>query len=226
MIERAFSRFFAPLLCASLIPAAALAQTQSKGFYVTIYGQHSQIGSSNTNESGALGGGSGLRAEFGSGTGFGGDIGYRYGNGWAAELEWNYRRHSLDRLLQGSSNLARDGDFASNILLINGLRRFAAKGAWTPYAGAGIGWVQEIDIDISPSSGSAERGYSSSSKIALQLIGGVEYTLTPQWRLTADARWLRAGSVRLNNEVGNPGGSAGPLKYNPLSVQVGIRRSF
>jgi opacity protein-like surface antigen len=213
MIERAFSRFFAPLLCASLIPAAALAQTQSKGFYVTIYGQHSQIGSSNTNESGALGGGSGLRAEFGSGTGFGGDIGYRYGNGWAAELEWNYRRHSLDRLLQGSSNLARDGDFASNILLINGLRRFAARGAWTPYAGAGIGWVQEIDIDISPSSGSAERGYSSS-------------TLTPQWRLTADARWLRAGSVRLNNEVGNPGGSAGPLKYNPLSVQVGIRRSF
>jgi opacity protein-like surface antigen len=226
MFHRAFSRFFIPLLCAGMAPAAALAQTDSKGFYVTVYGQHSRIGSSNMAESGTLGAGVGLRAEFASGTGFGGDIGYRYGNGWAAEVEWNYRRHSLDSLRRGSANLSRDGDFASNILLINGLRRFAAKGAWTPYAGAGIGWVQEIDIDISPSSGGAERGYSSSSKIALQLIGGVEYTLTPKWRLTADARWLRVGSVRLNNETGNPGGSAGPLKYNPFSVQVGIRRSF
>ncbi len=226
MFQRVFPRLLFPLLCTSLTPAAALAQTDSKGFYFTVYGQHSRIGSSNMAESGTLGAGSGLRAEFASGTGFGGDIGYRYGNGWAAEVEWNYRRHSLDSLRRGSANLSRDGDFASNILLINGLRRFAAKGAWTPYAGAGIGWVQEIDIDISPSSGGAERGYSSGSKAALQLIGGVEYTLTPQWRLTADARWLRVGSVRLNNETGNPGGSAGPLKYNPFSVQVGIRRSF
>jgi hypothetical protein len=175
MFHRAFSRFFIPLLCAGMAPAAALAQTDSKGFYITVYGQHSRIGSSNMAESGTLGAGVGLRAEFASGTGFGGDIGYRYGNGWAAEVEWNYRRHSLDSLRRGSANLSRDGDFASNILLINGLRRFAAKGAWTPYAGA---------------------------------------------------RWLRVGSVRLNNETGNPGGSAGPLKYNPFSVQVGIRRSF
>ena len=61
---------------------------------------------------------------------------------------------------------------------------------------------------------------------AFQLVGGAEYAITPKWRLTADARWLRVGSVRLDNEVGNPGGGAGPLKYNPLSVQVGLRYSF
>jgi opacity protein-like surface antigen len=226
MFQRSLTYFIGHLLCASLMPAAAMAQADSKGFYATIYAQQSRIGSSNFTESGTQGAGNGLRAEFGSGLGFGGDIGYRYGNGWASEIEWNYRRYSLDALRQGSSNLTRDGDFASNILLINGLRRFSMGGGWTPYVGAGIGWVQEIDIDLTPSNAGAERGYSASSKSALQLIGGVEYELTPRWRLTADARWLRVGSVRLDNEVGNPGGSASPLKYNPISVQVGLRYSF
>lgn len=219
------SPWLGPLLCASLLPAAALAQVEPKGFYGTLYGQYSRIGSSNFTESGALGAGSGLYAEFGAGFGWGGDFGWRYGNGWAAEVEWNYRSHGLDALRRGGTQLARDGDFASNTLLINGLRRFPTAGAWTPYLGAGIGWVQEIDIDITPSAGGAERGYAT-SKFAFQLIAGVEYALTPQWRLTADARWLRVGSVRLNNEEGNGGGSAGPLDYNPFSVQVGVRYSF
>lgn len=220
------SRWLGPLLCLALTPTATLAQAEPKGFYATIYGQFSRISASNLNESGTLGAGNGLRAEFGRGAGFGGDIGWRYGNGWAAEVEWNYRRHALDALRQGSVPLARDGDFASNILLINGLRRFASGGGWTPYLGVGIGWVEEIDIDITPGSGGAERGYSSGSKAVLQLTAGVEYALTPPWRLTADARWLRAGSVRLDNEAGNPGGSIGPLRYNPLSVQFGVRYSF
>ena len=224
MLYRSLSRFVGSVLFASLVPAAVMAEP--KGFYATIYGQHSRIGASNFTESGALGAGAGLRAEFSSGIGFGGDIGYRYGNGWAAEFEWNYRRHSLDALRQAGSNLARDGDFASNILLVNGLRRFNMSAGWTPYVGAGIGWVQEIDLDITPSNAGAERGYSAGSKTAVQLIGGVEYAFTQNWRLTADARWLRVGSVRLDNEAGNPGGSANPLTYKPLSIQVGIRRSF
>jgi opacity protein-like surface antigen len=226
MFKQVRSRFLIPLLWASVLPGAAHAQVEPKGFYATIYGQYSRIGSSDLTESGALGAGSGLRAEFGNGAGFGGDFGYRYGNGWAAEVEWNYRRHTLDALRQAGTSVARDGDFASNILLINGMRRFASGGAWTPYVGAGLGWVQEIDIDITPGGGSGSRGYSAGSKAAVQLLGGAEYALTPKWRLTADARWLRVGSVRLDNEVGNPGGKAGPLKYNPLSVQVGLRYSF
>lgn len=225
MFQRSLSRLLGPLLCVSLLPASALAQAEPKGFYATIYGQGSQITSSNLTESGARGAGTGLRAEFGNGYGFGGDFGYRYGNGWAAEVEWNYRSHALDTLKKGSVTIASDGDYASNTLLINGLRRFPSGGAWTPYLGAGIGWVQEIDIDLTPSTGGAERSYST-SKFAFQLIAGTEYAITPQWRLTADARWLRVGSVQLDNEAGNSGGTIGPLKYNPFSVQVGVRYSF
>ena len=68
--------------------------------------------------------------------------------------------------------------------------------------------------------------FPASSEFAYQLIAGVEYALSPQWRLTADTRWLRVGSVRLDNEVANAGGTAGPLTYNPFSVQVGVRYSF
>jgi opacity protein-like surface antigen len=225
MFQRCLTRLLGPVLVAGLIPAAALAQTEPKGFYATIYGQASRISSSNLTEAGTQGAGNGLRAEFSNGVGFGGDIGYRYGNGWAAEVEWNYRRHDLDALNKGGVTVARDGDFASNTLLINGLRRFPTAGAWIPYLGAGIGWVQEIDIDIKPSAGGSERGYST-NKFAVQLIAGTEYAITPKWRLTADARWLRVGSVRLDNETGNPGGTIGPLTYNPFSVQVGLRYSF
>lgn len=221
------SRASIPLcLSASLLPATALAQLEQKGFYVTLYGQYSQIGSSSFSESGALGAGTGLRAEFGSGAGFGGDLGWRYGNGWAAEIEWNYRSHSLDTLKQGVTTLSSKGDFASNTFLINGLRRFPTGGAWTPYVGAGVGWVQEIDIDFTPSAGGATRSYSEGGKFAFQPIAGIEYALTSKWRVTADARWLRVGSVRMDNAAGNAGGRVDSLSYNPFSVQVGLRYSF
>jgi len=218
-------RVLAPLLM-TLLPTAALAQTEPKGFYVTAYGQYSRIGSSTFVESGASGAGGGLSAGFGRGLGLGADIGYRYGNGWAAEVEWNYRSHALKSLRQGVATLASDGDFASNTLLINGLRRFVSASPWTPYLGAGIGWVQEIDIDIKPAVGGADRGYSAGSKVAFQLIAGVEYALTPNWRLTGDARWLRIGTVAMDNETGNAGGSLRSLEYNPVSVQIGVRYSF
>jgi len=225
MFLRHSSRYVGPLLV-SLLPAVALAQTEPKGFYVTGYAQYSRIGSSTFTESGAFGAGSGLNAEFSGGRGLGGDIGYRYGNGWAAEVEWNYRSHKLSSLRQGGATVAREGDFASNILLINGLRRFISASPWTPYVGAGIGWVQEIDIDLKPAAGGVERSYSASTKAAFQLIAGVEYALTQNWRLTADARWLRVGSVQMDNESGNTGGAVRSLDYNPISVQVGVRYSF
>jgi outer membrane protein len=226
MFSRPSCRYVGPLLCAMLLPATAWAQSEQKGFYVTLYGQYSTLGSSTFTESGPAGAGSGLQAEFSAGTGWGGDFGWRYGNGWAAEVEWNYRSHPLDSLRRAGVNVASDGDFASNTILLNGLRRFPGGGAWTPYLGAGLGWVQEIDIDIKPTGGNVERGYSASSKFAVQLIAGTEYAITPNWRLTADARWLRVGSVTLDNEAANRGGTAGPLDYNPFSVQVGVRYAF
>lgn len=202
----------------------AWGQTEPRGFYATVYTQASKLGAASFDEIGNAGFGTGLRASFGTGLGLGGDIGYRYGNGWASELEWNWRRHDLKSLQRGGSTLATRGDFASNIIFVNGLRRFVGQtGGWTPYVGAGLGWVQEIDFDIN--SGGTERAWSQNGKVAVQLIGGVEIPLGGAWRLATDVRLLRVGNVELPAEEGVTGRLTQP-RYNPISVQVGLRRAF
>ncbi len=211
--------------CIAATALPSVAATEPRGYYATIYTQASQLGSTSFDaiDSGVTGFGSGLTAKFDTGFGFGGDIGFRYGNGWAAEVEWNYRRHDL-KSLSGSTPAVNDGDFASNIIFINGLRRFpGAPGSWTPYVGAGIGWVQEIDLDLN--SGSTERAWSKQGKIGLQLIAGAEMPMTKDWKLTADVRMLRLGSVELPAEEGVTGRLSKP-DYNPVSIQIGLRRMF
>jgi hypothetical protein len=213
-------------LCGGLALASTpvLAQIEPRGFYATLYAQASWLGSTSFDEVGNAGFGTGLKATFGAGLGLGGDLGFRYGNGWAAEFEWNWRRHDLKSVSRGSATLATDGDFASNILFVNVLRRFpGAIGGSTPYVGFGIGYVQEIDFDIN--SGGAERAWSEQGKLGLQLIGGIEVPLGQAWRLAADVRVLRVGSVELQAEEGVAGRLAKP-RYNPVSVQVGLRRTF
>jgi opacity protein-like surface antigen len=209
--------------CIAVTTLPTLAATEPRGYYATIYAQASRLSSTSFDESGTGGLGAGLTAKFDMGFGFGGDIGFRYGNGWAAEVEWNYRRHDL-KSLSGSTTTVNDGDFASNIFFINGLRRFpSASGGWTPYVGAGIGWVQEIDFDLN--SGGTDRAWSKQGKVGLQLIAGAEIPMSKDWRLTADVRMLRLGSVELPAEEGVTGWLSKP-DYNPVSVQLGLRRMF
>jgi opacity protein-like surface antigen len=206
------------------VSTAALAAGEARGFYATAYVQASRLSSTTFDEVGNAGFGAGLRADFGTGVGLGGDIGYRHGNGWATELEWNWRRHGLQSVQRAGSTLSTDGDFASNIIFVNGLRRFAPQGTgWTPYAGAGIGWVQEIDFDIN--SPGLDRAWSDQGQVALQLIAGGEFPLARDWRLTGDLRLLRVGRVELPAEEGVSGRLSSP-RYHPLSVQVGLRRTF
>jgi opacity protein-like surface antigen len=207
------------IVAALMLPTGAIAQTESQGFYVSAYGQLSRLTSTRFDLAGASNARTPATAEFDNGFGAGGDLGYRYGNGWAAEIEWNYRSHDLKSLTAGGATLTSEGDFASNIILVNGLRRFP-RGVWTPYAGLGVGWVQEIDLDLEgPSAGS----YNRRGEWAAQLIAGVEYALSERFLLTADLRYLRVGSVELDG----PGGARlSSPQYNPLSAQVGLRYRF
>lgn len=210
--------------CIAATTLPTLASAEPKGFYASIYAQASRLGSTSFAEIGSAGFGSGLNASFDAGLGFGGDIGYRYGNGWAAEVEWNYRRHDLKTLQRAGTTLVTDGDFASNIFFINGLRRFpSASGGWTPYVGAGVGWVQEIDFDLN--SAGTNRAWAKQGKLGLQLIGGAEIPISKDWRLTADVRVLRLGSIEMPAEKGVTGRLSKP-DYNPVSVQIGLRRNL
>lgn len=205
---------------AVLWPLGASAQASDRGWYATLYGSYSRLGSTDLAESSL---GSGLKASFDGGFGFGGAWGWRYGNGWAAELEWDYRRHNIGSLRDASgTTLGRDGDYASNILFVNAIYRLPARGGWTPLFGAGVGWLQEIDFDLE--GGSVAQSYSRRGETGLQFIAGLERDLGRGWSLTGQARWLRVGKVTLGAE-----GAAGTLegaRYDPLSLHLGVTRRF
>lgn len=205
---------------ALLLPLAATAQAPDRGWYVSLYASHSRLSSTDLSESSI---GSGLKARFDGGYGIGGALGWRYGNGWAAELEWDYRRHNVASLRDAAgATLGRDGDYASNILFVNGIYRLPARGGWTPLVGAGLGWLQEIDFDLE--GGSVAQSYSRRGETGVQFIAGLERDLGGGWAAAGQIRWLRVGSVRLGAE--GAVGSIDGARYDPLSLHLGVTRRF
>jgi outer membrane protein W len=206
------------LVGAFAVSLAATAQDKP-GLYLNVYGGSSSLASTTLTESrtalGVLEG----QAKFGSGMGAGGAFGYRYGNGFAAEVAWDYRGHDIKRI----GNTAVDGDFASTVLFVNGYYRFDKVGAVRPFVGAGLGYITEIDIDITR--GAVEQEYSRRGGLALQAMVGGEVDLTDAWSLTGDLRWTRLNTGAFKST--NPGAAVlNKPKYQPVSLNVGLTYRF
>lgn len=201
-----------------LICLPAVAQEKA-GLYLSAYGGSSTLGSTNISESRpALPTISG-KADFGSGKGLGGAFGYRYGNGWAAEVAWDYRGHDVKRI----GNTPVTGDFASTVLFVNGYYRFQKIGSVRPFVGLGLGLVTEMDIDISR--GAASQEYSRRGGLATQAILGGEVDLSDRWSLSADVRLSRMSSGTF--KAANLGTSIdGKPKYQPTSLNFGLTYKF
>jgi outer membrane protein W len=213
---------FAIVIASGLTSPTVHASSQDPaGWYGNLFAGPSNLGSTSLTETRNPGGSLGDRAEFGSGFGFGGALGYRYGNGWAAEVAWDYRRHSLKKL--GGTTV--DGDFASNTLFLNGYYRFAKWGEVRPFVGAGVGWTQEIDVDIQRAGRSLS--YSRSGAAAVQLMFGGEVDLSNRWSVVADLRMMRVSAGNLKLEDGVTGGTiTGSPRYRPVSLNLGVTYRF
>lgn len=159
------------------------------------------------------------KASFDGGIGLGGAIGQRYGNGWAAEVAWDYRSHDLKRI--GGERVS--GDFASTAVFINGYYRFQKVGMIRPYVGGGVGYATEIDMDVSRDG--AEQEYSRRGGLALQAILGGEMELTERWSVSADVRWMRLGSGSFKSTNAGAELSGNP-KYQPTALHVGVAYQF
>lgn len=215
-------------LCASFLVAATVTLAafdtsahDVSGFYSTIYVGPSILPSTNLTETRSGSTTSTGRARFDSGFGAGGAFGYRYGNGLAAEIAFDYRSHSLNRL--GGASV--EGDFASKTLFLNGYYRFAKWGVVRPFAGAGVGWTQEIDLDIKRDGRAIS--YSRSGALALQGILGGEVELSERWSLVGDLRVMQIGSGRFKTETQGTGGAiSGNLGYSPISANFGLSYRF
>lgn len=148
----------------------------------------------------------------------GGAIGYAYPDSpFRAELEYTYRSGTVSDL---GASVGSGGDFASTSLLLNGYYVFDTGAQFTPYVGAGIGYVTEIDFDVEDAIGADE--FSETGLFGYQLMAGAEYPVTDQLAVFAEARYFSMDSPELKSESG------GTLRadYDTLDIVTGVTWSF
>ena len=181
------------------------------GFYLKAFGGVSALSSSDIE----IGGGTDSETSFSTGSIAGGAFGYGYGTSpWSAEIEFAYRTGD-------SKGGATDGgDFASTAVMLNGVWNAPSSGKLTPYLGAGIGYVTEIDFDVVSGANAGE--YSDRGGVAGQIFAGVSYAVTEQFSAFGEVRYFDAGSRTLDG----PGGATIGADYATLDAIIGIGYSF
>ena len=206
-------------LAAAGFPAA---HATEPGWYLSAHGGLSEL-SDVSGEAAGIDGASG-RVDVSLDTGFtaGLALGKRLDARWSLELAWEYRSNDSE------TDIARtlrfdDGNYASNAFYLNGIYHVTVRGAWEPYVGVGIGWLQEIDIDLENSGG--EQSYTSDGDVGYQLFAGTHYNLSDRWAVNAELRYSAFTDLDLDAE-GRRDGSLTGLDYEPLTLQIGVLFRF
>lgn len=161
-----------------------------------------------------------IEIELEQGMVLGAAFGYRYNTKIAVELAWEYRSNDSESTVGASTYPA--GNYASNIFYLNTIYFFDSFGTFTPYAGAGVGWVQEIDIDLE--SAGIENSFSNSGTFTYQGFAGVEYKFSSAWSAHTELRHAGGKSGDLKNE--QTADLLGDFNYKPFTWQVGVKYSF
>lgn len=144
-------------------------------------------------------------------------LAYQFDEHWSAEFAWDYRSaQSSVRLADGE--FYEEGNFASNLLYLNGRYHFVTEGMLSPYLGAGFVLGQEIDLDLEQNG--VEASFSSSGDIGAQLIGGTSWAVSNRLNLNAEVRYSHVGAVEMDSETAG----SGQVKadYTPVTVQLGL----
>lgn len=150
-------------------------------------------------------------------------LGYEYSNGVRAEVYWEYRTNDSSTAIYESDSIL-EGNLASSVIFANGYYPIYRNNAWQLFVGAGLGWVQELDIDLEE--GSFERSYSGDGELAYQLMTQLEYQLSKTLSISSELRWLDVSSPSLDAEEGGALGVVDNFDYNPISFGVSIQYRF
>ncbi|WP_424966531.1 outer membrane protein [Dinoroseobacter sp. S375] len=206
----AFSSLSCTVLTAALLTSFALPAVADGSFYIRGFGGVSML--SDTDLSGATPGDTG----FDRGQILGGAIGYDYaGSPFRSEIEYTYRTGDAD----GGAGVR--GDFASTTLAVNGYYDFAprAGGRVTPYLGAGLAYITEVDFDVE--GGNAPGEYNDTGNIGFQIMLGAAYALSEQWSVNGELRYFDAG----RQDLSGPGGRL-KADYQTVDLIIGTTFTF
>jgi len=200
----------------------ALAEDGGK-WYGKLYGGASSLGDQSIKQTGVAANGATGKIKNDSGFMLGGSVGYHYTNNFSVEVAWDYTSNDSKTNFSDGTNF-NEGDFASNIFFLNGRYTFEpmATTKIRPYLGAGLGYVQEIDIDLE--SGGVERSYSQDGEFAYQLMAGITYPITEAIDFDAGLRYVRADSIKFERESGD--GELRKVDYDPILFTIGLSYKF
>ncbi len=209
------------VLAALSLPINSMAAEDS-GWFVRPFIGASQMSdlSADTRNLGSLDGSASLDLDSGFNAGIG--IGYRYNPRVAVEVAWDYRSNDSSVVLADDSEFS-SGDYASNMFYLNGFYfPEVASEKWSPYLGAGLSVMQEIDLDLE--SNGNETSLSGSGDVGYQLFAGVDYRINRDWSLGAELRYGSTTGIDLDGEGNN--GQFKDLDYEPTTVQIGLTYQF
>ena len=212
---------FLRLVLLFVLVVAAIPARAEPGWYVKPYGGFSRLADTSGDRIDA-GASQSVDVDLSGGFLAGVGVGYRYGEHWVAEIAWEYRTNDSE-ILFADGTLYDDGNYASSVFYLNSYYQFASSGRWQPYIGAGVGWVQEIDIDLEGLG--PEQSFSGDGDVALQVMGGVNYEIDDRWLIGGEIRYSKISEVDLDAES-NAFGSIEGLDYDPWSVSLGVTYRF
>lgn len=194
-------------LILSLIILAAPAAAQDAGYYAKAFGGLSALQGNS-----ASFGSTAQPLSYDSGTTLGGAIGYDYGDRpFRAELEFAYRSGEATGVT---------GDYASTTFALNGYYVFAGNGRLKPYVGLGLGYVTEIDFDVTSGANAGE--YSDRGLLAGQAMLGADYALSDSLSLFGELRYFTTETPNLSGI----GGATLRADYNTLDLIAGLSFKF
>jgi hypothetical protein len=159
--------------------------------------------------------------EYANGTLFVASFGASWTDHWATEIEYFYRSNDVDTLTKGTTVLA-GGDLASTNVFVNLIYRFDGIGgsAWRPYAGLGLGWMTETDIDLDAFAGEE---FSTSGAFGYQWLIGIQRGFGERWTGFLEGRAIAGGSQDLESSLD---GRTLKVEYDTWSLIGGLQWAF
>lgn len=205
------------MLMAAATPSAA--QSWSEGLYVRLFGGASLL----LDDTAKLSGIGSSSVSFDPGSAVGGAVGYAVTRNISTELELVYRSGNVGRF--GNARVGTGGDYASLAVIGNVLYQLdgwdlGGEQRLRPFAGVGLGFVEEVDFDIT--GGAAAGGYSDNGRLAVQLRGGLNWELGRNWSLSSEVRYFSAGTPKL----GGQSGRTLEAGYDTVDVIFGLAYRF
>ena len=192
-------------LLVGLLLVASTTSALAAGPYIGAVGGMSIVHDSDINELGFSG-----TVEYDTGFGFNMSAGYNF-DPFRAEFEFGYKNADVDRFEAFGFSVPTDGaDLTTMSYMVNGFYDIKTKSAFTPYIGAGLGFIYgELDVD----------GFSSDDTVfGYQFIVGSAYNVNKN--LAIDLSYHFQGAAEDFSVDGTD------VSYMSSNIMAGIRYNF